>query len=105
MSAQLQSQLQQDLTRLPDWTLNSAGAALVRRFEFADFRQAFAFMTEMAAVSETLNHHPEWFNVHRRVDVTLTTHDAVGLSALDIAWARAADASFTRRCGDAPTGA
>jgi 4a-hydroxytetrahydrobiopterin dehydratase len=55
------------------------------------FRKAFAFMTEMAMVAEKMNHHPEWFNVYNRVDVTLTTHDAGGVTELDLKLAAAMD--------------
>ena len=78
--------------RLPLWCLHADGLALTRHFEFADFAQAFAFMAHMAAHSERLNHHPDWSNVYNRVSVTLSTHDAQGLTALDEAWAMAADA-------------
>ncbi|MEY5097718.1 MAG: putative pterin-4-alpha-carbinolamine dehydratase [Pseudomonadota bacterium] len=90
------SALQEALAGLPQWTCDPVRPALVRRFVFADFAQAFAFMAEMAIRSEKQDHHPEWFNVHRLVDVTLTTHDAGGISERDITWARAADAAFAR---------
>lgn len=97
------AQLQQALAGLPDWRHEPERATLVRRFVFADFAQAFGFMTEMALWSDKHDHHPEWFNVHRRVDVSLTTHDAGGLSLRDLAWAQAADAAAARRTvlGDA----
>lgn len=78
--------------RLPQWCLHDDGLSITRHFEFADFAQAFAFMAHMALHSERLNHHPNWSNVYNRVVVTLSTHDAQGLTALDEAWARAADA-------------
>ncbi len=65
--------------------------AIHRRFVFADFNAAFGWMTRIAMIAETMNHHPEWTNVYRTVDVTLTTHDAGGLSRLDIELARAMD--------------
>ena len=65
--------------------------AIVKRFSFANFSEAFAFMTRGAMMAEKLNHHPEWFNVYKTVDVTLTTHDCGGVSALDIKLARALD--------------
>lgn len=77
--------------RLPSWTLSEDQSTLHRHFEFNDFAQAFAFMTRMAKVSEELNHHPDWRNVYQRVEVTLTTHDAGGLTQLDLKWAQAAD--------------
>lgn len=73
----------------PHW--EQRGDALFRSFTFANFRQAFAFMTQLAMVAEQLNHHPEWFNVYNRVDITITTHDAGGLTALDASFVEAAD--------------
>ena len=78
--------------RLPQWCLHDDGSALTRHFAFDDFAQAFAFMAHMALHSERLNHHPDWSNVYRHVKVTLSTHDAQGLTSLDEAWAQAADA-------------
>jgi 4a-hydroxytetrahydrobiopterin dehydratase len=78
-------------TRLPDWHLVQGRDAIERSFTFADFKAAFAFMTQVALVAERQDHHPEWFNVWNRVDVTLATHDAGGLSLRDIALAEAVD--------------
>ncbi len=61
----------------------SRGTSIETTFEFPDFISAFAFMTEVALVAERMNHHPEWFNVYGTVRVTLRTHDAGGLTALD----------------------
>ena len=83
------------MTGLPEWTVNREGGAIRRTFHFPDFAQAFGFMAQMAIVSEKMDHHPEWFNVYNRVEVTLTTHDAGGLSTRDIAWATRADAAYT----------
>jgi len=58
--------------------------AIQRTFRFSDFTAAFGFMTRMALMAEKLDHHPEWFNVYNRVDVTLTTHDAGGVTELDV---------------------
>ncbi len=77
-------------TALPLWTLE--GEALARSFRFADFSAAFAFMTRVALLAEKADHHPEWSNVWNRVDIRLTTHDAGGLTARDVALARAIDA-------------
>lgn len=66
--------------------------AIQRRFSFADFSAAFGFMTRVALLAEAADHHPEWSNVYNRVDIVLTTHDAGGLSARDVAMARAIDA-------------
>jgi 4a-hydroxytetrahydrobiopterin dehydratase len=85
-------QIQQTLTDHPLWQFSDArGGLLTRSFRFADFQAAFSFMTQMAAFSESIDHHPEWFNVYNRVEITLTTHDAGGLSAKDIAWLKEAD--------------
>ncbi len=79
------------LKSLPAWTLVSGREAITRSFKFADFNEAFGFMTRAALVAEQLNHHPEWFNVWNRVDVTLATHDAGGVTALDLKLATAMD--------------
>lgn len=79
------------LAELPLWGLREDGLALVRSFRFADFVAAFGFMTRVAILAEKADHHPEWFNVYNRVDVTLTTHDVDGLSPRDLAMARAMD--------------
>jgi 4a-hydroxytetrahydrobiopterin dehydratase len=77
------------LAELPGWTLREDGKAILRTFRFADFNAAFGFMTRVALYAEKHDHHPEWFNVYNRVEMTLTTHDADGLSARDAAMARA----------------
>lgn len=71
---------------LKGWSkiLNKSGKeALSKKFEFKDFKEAFAFMTSVAEKAEEMNHHPEWFNVYNKVDVELTTHDTGGLSEKD----------------------
>ena len=73
---------------LAGWRIAESGK-LAREFVFADFNEAFAFMTRAALVAESMNHHPEWFNVYNRVEVELTTHDAGGLTESDLALARA----------------
>lgn len=90
-------QLQDGLVQLAHWQLGSDGNAMVREYHFDDFMQAFAFMAEMALWSEKQDHHPDWCNVYNKVRVTLTTHDAGGLTARDLAWAQRADAVFARR--------
>lgn len=80
------------LAALPYWTHEPSRDALVRRFVFADFVSAFAFMTAVALEAEKADHHPEWSNVYNRVTVLLTTHDAGGLSARDVALATRIDA-------------
>ena len=72
------------LAGLPGWGMVVGRDAITRSFRFADFNAAFGFMTRAALVAEKLDHHPEWFNVYNRVDVTLSTHDAGGLTELDI---------------------
>lgn len=80
------------LARVPSWTLVDGRDAIARSFKFKDFNEAFGFMTRAALVAERMDHHPEWFNVWNRVDVTLSTHDAGGLTELDIKLAAAMDA-------------
>lgn len=79
------------LADLPLWTLRGDGLAIERQFRFADFNAAFGFMTRVALLAEQADHHPEWSNVYNRVSITLTTHDAGGLSARDVAMAKAID--------------
>lgn len=79
------------LAVLPNWILRADGLAIERAFRFADFSEAFAFMTRVALLAEKADHHPEWSNVYNRVHITLTTHDAGGLSARDVAMAKAID--------------
>ena len=76
---------------LPDWRMAEGRDAIQRTFKFKDFNAAFGFMTRAALVAEQMNHHPEWFNVWNRVDVTLSTHDAGGLTELDVKLAQAMD--------------
>lgn len=85
------------LAALPNWSVVENRDAIRRELRFADFAQAFGFMAEIVLVAERLNHHPEWFNVYARVDVTLSTHDAGGLTLLDVELARAIDAAAARR--------
>jgi 4a-hydroxytetrahydrobiopterin dehydratase len=77
---------------LPDWTLVQGRDAITRTFHFQDFSEAWGFMARVALLAEKHDHHPEWSNVWNRVEITLTTHDAGGLSARDVALARAIDA-------------
>lgn len=77
------------LAGLEGWTLAEDGAAIAKRFVFADFSAAFGFMSRAALVAEKLDHHPEWSNVYNRIEVRLTTHSARGLTALDFEMARA----------------
>ena len=80
------------LSGLPEWSLRDDKQAIVRKFKFGDFSQAFAFMTRVALIAEKRDHHPEWSNVYNWVEITLTTHDAGGLSQRDIDMAGAIDA-------------
>jgi 4a-hydroxytetrahydrobiopterin dehydratase len=77
------------LRRLPQWRKVRGRDAITSKFIFADFAEAFAFMTHAALVAEKMNHHPEWSNVYKTVTVTLSTHDAGGVTALDIRLAEA----------------
>ncbi len=79
----------------PEWSLAREGKAIARTFRFKDFSEAWGFMSRVALLAEAQDHHPEWFNVYNRVEVTLTTHDAGesgGLSARDATMASAMDA-------------
>ena len=72
------------LSNLPDWHLCDGREAISKSFKFRDFVEAFGFMTQVAIVAEKMNHHPEWSNVYRTVDITLATHDVGGLSHFDL---------------------
>lgn len=74
------------------WTLVEGRDAIRKNYNFRSFIEAFGWMTRMAIHAEKMNHHPEWCNVYNRVEVTLTTHDAEGLSALDVKLAEKMDA-------------
>lgn len=84
------------LRELPDWQHDAARDALVRAFTFADFSEAFAFMTRVALLAERHDHHPDWHNVYNRVTIALSTHDVGGLSARDLRMARAIEALMAR---------
>jgi 4a-hydroxytetrahydrobiopterin dehydratase len=84
-------ELKTALKRLPDWELAREREAIRRRFIFVDFDAAFAFMTRAALMAAKVDHHPEWSNVYNRVDVTLATHDANGVTQKDIDLAAAMD--------------
>jgi len=78
----------------PEWALAREGKAIARTFRFKDFSEAWGFMNRVALLAEVQDHHPEWFNVYNRVEVTLTTHDAGasgGLSARDARMAASID--------------
>lgn len=71
------------VAQLPRWQVDAAAGTLSRQFVFADFLEAFAFMTRVALAAEKHNHHPEWSNVYNQVSITWTTHDVRGLSTND----------------------
>ena len=76
------------LKSLPGWSVAPDRDAITRRFEFGNFDDAWAFMSAVAAKASEMDHHPEWFNVYNKVDVTLTTHDAGGVTDRDLELAR-----------------
>ncbi|KNX39930.1 MAG: 4a-hydroxytetrahydrobiopterin dehydratase [Roseovarius sp.] len=73
------------------WSMVEGRDAIHKEFKFGDFTEAFGFMTRAAIWAEKWNHHPEWFNVYNKVQITLTTHDVDGLSSLDVKLARKFD--------------
>jgi 4a-hydroxytetrahydrobiopterin dehydratase len=77
---------------VPAWKVTDAGDAITRDFRFRDFAEAWAFMSRVALLAEKQDHHPDWRNVYNRVTITLSTHDAGGLTGRDIQLARAIDA-------------
>ena len=79
------------LPALDGWAMAEGRDAIVKKFVFRDFVEAFGWMTRVALVAERMNHHPEWANVYRTVEVTLTTHDAGGLTRRDVELARRMD--------------
>jgi 4a-hydroxytetrahydrobiopterin dehydratase len=89
------------LKALPGWSrAEGARDAIARSFRFRDFNEAWAWMTRMALLAEKLDHHPEWFNVYNRVEVLLTTHDAGGVTELDVETARFMNATAGEPVGD-----
>lgn len=87
------------LAELGEWSPVEGREAIQRHFKFNSFNTAFAFMTAVALRAEKLDHHPEWFNVYNRVDVTLATHDCDGLSELDGKLARFMDNAAAKLMG------
>ena len=81
-------QVLEQLAELPRWQYDEEEQAISRRLVFRDFAQAFAFMTRVALAAEQRQHHPEWFNVYNRLDISLTTHDAGGVTERDLDFAR-----------------
>ncbi len=82
----------QALAELDGWTAVQGRDAIQKSFRFKDFSSAFGFMTQVALAAEKLDHHPEWLNVYNRVEVTLATHDAGGVTELDVKLAKLMDA-------------
>ncbi|WP_341704598.1 4a-hydroxytetrahydrobiopterin dehydratase [Ferrovibrio sp.] len=91
------------LQALAGWRPVEGGGrdAIVKSFRFADFNTAFGFMTRVALMADKIDHHPEWFNVYNRVEITLTTHDAGGLSARDLTLGQFIDAAAVQAGGRA----
>ncbi len=81
-----------DISSLPHWAPDAAGKSIHRELKFKDFSEAWGFMNRVALLAESQNHHPEWSNVWNTVNITLSTHDAGGLTHKDITLARAIDA-------------
>lgn len=77
------------LKDLPTWEVKEN--ALFKEFSFPDFKEAWAFMSQVAVIAESMNHHPDWSNVYNKVSITLSTHDAGGITPLDIEFAKAVD--------------
>ncbi len=82
-------EIETKLADLTGWEKTTERSAITKKFQFKNFSQAFGWMTRAALQAEVLNHHPEWFNVWNRVEVTLSTHDAGGLTSLDFKLAAA----------------
>ena len=80
--------IERALKELDGWTLDVGGKSISRKFEFRNFSEAFAFMTRSALAAEKLDHHPDWSNVYKTVNVTLSTHDAGGVTESDLGLAR-----------------
>ena len=88
MAKLTEAEREEALAALPGWTHEPERDAIRKSFRFADFGEAFAFMTRVALEAEKADHHPDWSNVWNRVDILLTTHDAGGLTGRDVALAR-----------------
>jgi 4a-hydroxytetrahydrobiopterin dehydratase len=85
------SEIDHDLQQLSGWLMMEEREALFKAFKFNTFVEAFGFMTKIALIAEKMDHHPEWFNVYNRVEITLTTHDCCGVSLRDIELAKQID--------------
>ncbi|WP_010298075.1 4a-hydroxytetrahydrobiopterin dehydratase [Candidatus Odyssella thessalonicensis] len=82
------NQLPVELEKLDGWILSNDGQAITKKFTFKNFSEAFAFMTRVALIAESQNHHPEWFNVYNKVDIRLTTHAVNGITIKDLTLAK-----------------
>ena len=85
------------LADISGWAVGENGASIAKTFKFSNFVEAFGFMTASALVAERLNHHPDWHNIYSTVSVTLTTHDAGGLTELDFKLAKAMEIHASSR--------
>ncbi len=83
--------LRNALKRLPDWSVAEGREAITRKFQFVDFDAAFGFMTRVALLAAKMDHHPEWTNIYNKLEVTLATHDAGGVTQKDIELATTMD--------------
>lgn len=90
----------QFLADYPDWKMVEGRDAVVKTFKFKDFNEAWGFMSRVALAAEKADHHPEWFNVYNKVEITLTTHDAGGLSERDVALAAFIEATAKGKAGE-----
>jgi 4a-hydroxytetrahydrobiopterin dehydratase len=90
------------LRDLPGWSFDAEAKAIRRSFRFADFSEAFGFMTRVALAAEKADHHPDWSNSWNRVDVALSTHSEGGVTKLDVDMARKMDAFASLAPGDSP---
>jgi len=84
------------LSQLQGWGAAEGREAIVKSYRFKDFAETFSVMTRVALAAEKLDHHPEWFNVYNRLDVTLATHDANGVTELDVQLAKILDAAASQ---------
>lgn len=85
------AEIENALSQLQGWSLSEDGSAINRHLTFANFSEAFGFMARVALAAEKMDHHPEWSNVYKTVDIALSTHDAGGLTELDLKLAKKID--------------
>ena len=96
MPRSLQRPSPEELGALDQWEIDPSGQAISRSLCFDDFTDAFAFMTRVALLAERLDHHPDWRNVYKQLDIRLSTHDVGGLTTLDLQMAQAIDRWFAQ---------